>query len=133
MKQPRLGRLPLPGLIIFVRLIKYWRDYIMGEVNEALGIGDSFVIDGKEYPAHIATFEDLEKIDKLTEGLFLNGSGIRFNFIRLDKEEDDKKRDDRIKRLFALLKIIFPDTPVASLKKLDRKMMALAVERFLLD
>lgn len=105
----------------------------MGEINEALGIGDAFVINGTEYHAHIATFEELEGMDKMTDGVYLHSQGMRFNFLKLTDETDNKARDGRVKKLLALLQMIFPDCPTASLKKLDRKMMALAIERFLLD
>lgn len=105
----------------------------MGEVNEILGIGDVFVIDGQEYNAHIATFEELEKIEKITDGLYLSSEGLRFNFIKLSDEEDNKGRDGRVKKLLALLQIIFPDCPVEKLKKMNRKEMAKAISYFLFE
>jgi hypothetical protein len=107
--------------------------FLMGEINEALGIGDVFVIDGAEYHAHIATFEELETIEKKTEGLYLQSQGMRFNFMKLTDEEDNKARDARVKKLLALLQMIFPDCPAASLKKMDRKVMAASIATFLFD
>ena len=78
----------------------------MGDLNEALGIGDVFVIDGKEYHAHIATFEELETIDKKTEGIYLHAEGIRYNFMKLGEEEDNKPRDARVKKLLTLYQVV---------------------------
>jgi hypothetical protein len=103
----------------------------MGETNEMLGIGDVFVIGGQEFNAHIATFEELETIDKKTDGLYLHTQGIAFNFKKLAEEKDNKGREDRAKKFLALLQTIFPDAPVENLKKMNRKEMAKAIEYFL--
>lgn len=103
----------------------------MGEINEALGIGDKFVIDGKEYRSHIATFAELEDISEKTEGLFLTDKGIYVNFIKLQGEVDNEKLNDRKKRLLELLQVIFPDAPIEAIKKMNRKEMAAAIDYFL--
>jgi hypothetical protein len=103
----------------------------MGEVNEALGIGDKFIIDGQEYEAHIATFEELETIGEKMEGLFLTDKGIYINFLKLQGEKDFKNRDARIKKLLDLLQIIFPDAQIEKVKKMNRKEMAKAIDYFL--
>ena len=105
----------------------------MGEINESLGIGNAFKIGDKEYSAHIATFEELEGIDAKTQGVYLNAQGMRFNFIKLSDEKDNKARDERTKKLLALLQVIFPDAPADSLKKLNRKEMANAIDYFLIS
>jgi hypothetical protein len=105
----------------------------MGEINEALGIGDKFLIDGVDYLAHIATFEELEDIDNKTKGLWLQDKGIRLNFLKLSDEKDNKNRDERIKKLLALLQAIFPDAPAEKIKKMDRRQMAKAIDYFLID
>lgn len=105
----------------------------MSEINEALGLGDKFTIDGKEYRAHIATFEELLDIGEKTEGLFLTEQGFYINFIKLQGEKDYKPRDARVKKLFELLQMIFPDAPVEAIKKLNRKEMAKSINYFLVD
>jgi len=104
----------------------------MTELNEALGIGDKFVIDGVEYNAHIATLEELEKVSEKIDGLYLTDKGVYLNFIKLQGEVDDKARKERIKKLFELLKIIFPGVPVDKLKKMSRKEVARAADYFLI-
>jgi hypothetical protein len=103
----------------------------MGEINEALGLGDKFVIDGKEYRAHIATLEELLDLGEKTEGLFLGEKGFYINFIKLQDEIDYTQRDARVQRLLGLLQMIFPDAPVESIKKLNRKEMVNAIDYFL--
>lgn len=103
----------------------------MSEVNEALGLGDKFTIDGKGYRAHIATFEELLDIGEKTEGLYLSEKGFYINFIKLQDEKDYKPRDARVKKLLALLQMIFPDAPVEAIKKMNRKEMVDAIEYFL--
>lgn len=103
----------------------------MSEINEALGLGDKFTIDGKEYRVHIATFEELLDIGDKTEGLFLTDKGFYINFIKLQGEKDNKLRDARIKKLLGLLQMIFPDAPEESIKKMDRKQMVNAIDYFL--
>lgn len=105
----------------------------MGEINEALGIGEVFIIDEEEYTAHIATFEQLERIEEITKGLFLQAQSMHLNFIKLIDEKDNKARDERKNKLLNLLQIIFPDAPVEKLKKINRKEMAKAVSYFLFD
>ena len=105
----------------------------MSEVNEVLGIGDKFTINGKEYRAHIATFEELIDIGEKTDGLFLSDKGFYINFIKLQGEKDYKSRDARVKKLLALLQMIFPEAPVEVIKKMNRKEMAAAIDYFLVD
>lgn len=104
---------------------------MMSEINEALGLGDKFTIDGKGYRAHIATFEELLDIGEKTEGLYLSEKGFYINFIKLQDEKDYKPRDARVKKLLALLQMIFPDAPVEAIKKMNRKEMVDAIEYFL--
>jgi hypothetical protein len=103
----------------------------MSEINEALGLGDKFTIDGKGYRAHIATFEELLDIGEKTEGLFLTEKGFYINFVKLQGEKDYKPRDARVKKLLALLQMIFPDAPVEAIKKMNRKEMVEAIDYFL--
>ncbi len=105
----------------------------MSEINEALGLGDKFTIDGKEYRAHIATFEELLDIGEKTDGLYLSDKGLYINFIKLQGEEDYKQRDARVKKLLNLLQMIFPDAPVDAIKKLNRKEMAAVIDYFLVS
>ncbi len=105
----------------------------MSEINESLGLGDKFAIDGKEYRAHIATFEELLDIGEKTEGLFLTEKGFYINFIKLQGEKDYKQRDARVKKLLELLQMIFPGAPVEAIKKLNRKEMAKSIDYFLVD
>lgn len=103
----------------------------MSEINEVLGMGDKFTIDGKEYRAHIATFEELLDVGEKTEGLFLTDKGFYINFIKLQGEKDNKPRDARVKKLLELLQMIFPDAPIEAIKKLNRKEMAAVIDYFL--
>lgn len=103
----------------------------MGEINEALGLGDKFTIDGKEYRAHIATFEELLDIGEKNEGLYLSEQGFYINFIKLQGEKDYKPRDARVKKLLEFLQVIFPDAPVEAIKKMNRKEMVQAINYFL--
>jgi len=105
----------------------------MTEVNEVLGIGDTFKIDGTEYEVHIATIGELKTIEKKVEGLYLQPQSIYLNFMKLTKEKDNKERDERAKKLFDLLQIIFPDAPIEKLEKMNRKEVARAVDHFLFD
>ena len=105
----------------------------MGEINEALGLGDKFTIDGKEYRAHIATFEELLDIGEKMDGLFLSDKGFYINFIKLQGEKDYKQRDARVKKLLDLLQMIFPDAPAEAIKKMNRREVAAAINFFLVE
>ena len=105
----------------------------MSEIGEALGIGEKFTIDGKEYRAHIATFEELIDIGEKTDGLYLTDKGFYINFIKLSTEKDNKPREARAKKILALLQMIFPDAPVEVIKKMNRKEMVNAIEYFLVN
>ena len=103
----------------------------MGEINEALGLGDKFSIDGKEYRAHIATMEELLDIGEKTEGLIMTEQGFYINFLKLKGEKDYKARDGRYEKIMGLLGMIFPDAPAESLKKMNRKEVVKAIDYFL--
>ena len=103
----------------------------MSEINEALGLGDKFTIDGKEYRAHIATFEELLDIGEKTEGIYLTDNGFYINFMKLHNEKDYKARDARVKKLLDLLQMIFPDAPAEAIKKMNRKEIVQAIDYFL--
>lgn len=103
----------------------------MSEMGEALGLGDKFTIDGKEYRAHIATFEELIDLGEKTDGLYLADKGFYINFLKLHEEKDFKPRDARVEKLKKLMQIIFPDASEESIKKMNRKEMVQAINYFL--
>ena len=94
----------------------------MGALNEALGKGKKYTIDGVEYEVMPAVLEDLEDVGDLYNNKVY--SNISANFMRFkdDNGKDEKKeiRDERISNLYKLLGKAFSGAvPKDKLKKLD--------------
>lgn len=89
----------------------------MGEINEALGKGKKYTIDGKEYEVLPATLADLEEVAdiamKITEG-------VAFNFFQFPGEKE-KDLEVRKSALFKILEKAFRgEVPKEKLKQLRR-------------
>lgn len=65
----------------------------MGEINEALGIGKKFMINGKEYMVNPAPIEELEELmEKKNKVITMEGK-FAWNYVSLPKEKPEIKKE----------------------------------------
>ncbi len=96
----------------------------MGEINEALGIGKKYMIDGQEYTVMPATLEEIELV---IEAYGKTRANVASNFMFGDKEESKEA-------LYQVLEVAF-DGKVEreKLKKLRRDEVNEIIKFFLVD
>ena len=89
----------------------------MGALNEALGKGKKYMIDGVEYEVMPSLLEDLEDVGDLYNNKVYSNISVNFT---LFKDEKPEVRKTRISNLYKLLDKAFRGAvPQDKLKKLD--------------
>ena len=96
----------------------------MGEINEALGIGKKYTIDGQEYEVLPATLEEIELV---AEAFGKTNSNTTYNFMVNDAGESKEA-------LYQVLEVAFGGKVERDkLKKLRRNEVKEIVNFFLVD
>ena len=96
----------------------------MGEINEALGIGKKFIIDGQEYEVLPATLEEIELVAEAYGKTMTNVTG---NFLFDDSGEKKEA-------LYQVLEVAFGGkVDRDKLKKLRRNQVDEIIKFFLVD
>ena len=96
----------------------------MGEINEALGIGKKYTIDGQEYEVLPATLEEIELV---VEAYGKTRANVASNFMFDDAGESKEA-------LYQVLEVAFGDKVERDkLKKLRRNEVKEIIDFFLVD
>lgn len=79
------------------------KEKIVG-INEILGEGNEYTIDGKKYAIKIGTLKELKKVSELSKTAILSNIGLNFVAFTDDKEDGQKRRLDA---LYEILNMAF--------------------------
>ena len=73
-------------------------------INEILGEGNEYTIDGKKYAVKIGTLKELKKVSELSKMAMLGNVAMNYFNFTDDKEDSQQKREDA---LFEILNMAF--------------------------
>lgn len=68
-------------------------------INEILGEGNEYTIDGKKYTVKIGTIKELKKVAELSKIAILGNISLNFTNFTDDKEDSQQKRLDALNEI----------------------------------
>ena len=71
-------------------------------INEILGEGNEYTIDGKKYAVKIGTLKELKKVSELSKVAMLGNISLNFVTFTDDKEDSQQKRLDALYEILGM-------------------------------
>ena len=71
-------------------------------INEILGDGNEYTIDGQKYAVKIGTLRELKKVSELSKTAMLGNIGLNFVAFTDDKEDSQQKRLDALHEILSM-------------------------------